>query len=239
MAADFSAVGLGSGSPGSISREAIDCLRSADEIFCPRSRSATSSHAHGRLDDIDRFDAKIIEYPLAMKSGGEDLREDYVSAAGSIGESVENDRDVAAVTVGDPFLYSTLGPLVEAVSERLPSDCIRTVPGISSIQAAAVRLNRPLVQRDQQFGLIPLRSGCDLSPDLFGRFQTIAFTKVNRDFERLWTRLKTEGRLDTSYLLERLGSDRETVRQFSEIDATYNSPYFSLVLSFEEPGPWD
>lgn len=235
----FTAVGLGTGPLGAISRDALEGLRTADEIYCPRSRNCSESHARGRLVHIDDFNADFVEYPLAMQDGGEALREDYRRAAETISETVRSDRNVAAVSVGDPTIYSTLGPLVEVVSEYLPADRIRTVPGISSIQLAASRLNRPLVQHDQHFALVPLDDDTDLSGDLFSRFGTIAFTKINRGFDRLIDRLNAVDRLETSWLFERLGTDGERVELLSELDPDHRPPYFSLVLTLEEVSLWD
>ncbi|MFB6344731.1 MAG: precorrin-2 C(20)-methyltransferase [bacterium] len=239
MDAKFSAVGLGTGPPESISRRAHRILTQAREIYCPKSRNSSVSHSRRRLNEIQSFSGDLIEYPLAMQEGDQSLREDYHRAAREIESSVKEGRSVAAVTVGDPSLYSTLGPLVEATSERLPDESIRTIPGTSSIQTAASILGRPLAQRDQRFGIIPLKESPELSDDLFGQFETLAFTKVSRGFKPLVNRLADVGRSESSYLFERLGSESEAVHLLSEINSSRKVPYFSLVLSFEDSGPWD
>lgn len=239
MGADLAAVGLGTGSAGAVSRDALAALRAAEAIYCPRSRNGEVSYARRRLSRIDELDAEVIEYPLAMQDGGESLRNDYARTADRIVDTVEAGRSAAAVTVGDPFLYSTLGPLLEVLDDRLSEDRIRTVPGINSVQAAAARLKRPLVQKDERFGVIPLTGDRPLQNSLFDQFDTLAFTKVNRSFDRLRNQLADHGRLGSSFCFERLGTDDERIRRFPELGSDYDPPYFALVLSFRETDPWN
>jgi precorrin-2/cobalt-factor-2 C20-methyltransferase len=234
----FAAVGLGTGSPRKTSREALDVLRNSDAVYCPRSRAGNFSHARRFLDRLDSLSAEVVEYPLAMQKGGDSLRQDYRQAAREIGDALARDRRVAAVTVGDPSIYSTLGPLVETLTEIFPSVTVRTVPGISSIQEAVSRLNRPLVQGDEQFALIPLQESTELSDSLFNRFASLAFTKANRAFENLRSRLEKVERSESSYLFERLGTEEEEIRVVSETEGKA-PPYFSLVLSFGGSDRWD
>ncbi len=232
------AVGLGTGSPENISREAFGVLQAVDVIYCPLSRNGTRSHAGSRLERIDDFRSEVFEYKLDIQEGGEALRNDYYTAARRIRHDIKSNRTVAAVSVGDPSLYSTLGPLTETVAEVLPQATIKTVPGVSSVQSAASKLNRPLVQREDRFALIPLDGSNDVATNLWERFETLAFTKVNRGFGRLMEKVRDAGRTETSYLFERLGTDREEIFSLSRLEAAYDPPYFSLVLSFAESGQW-
>lgn len=234
MNSAFAAVGLGTGPSTAVSRSALTALRKSDEIYCPRSRNSAVSHSRERLVEIEDFPGELIEYPLAMQEGGDPLRKDYREAAESIYQTLSKGQNATAVTVGDPFFYSTLGPLLDEITNHLSPEKVRTIPGVCSVQTAASKLNRPLVQGMERFAMVPVSAPLDLSESLFDQFETIAFTKVNRDFDRLIGEIGRRDRLDSSYLFERLGSDRETVKPLSELEGPYDPPYFSLVLSFRE-----
>lgn len=228
----FYGVGLGAGSPGNVTRRALGLIRNADRIFCPKSQTADVSQARKKLESIDEFEAELVEYTLSMHSQDERLKAEYEETAKQISQSLEEGLLTLAVTVGDPFLYSTLGPLHSALESLVSSDRIETVTGINSLQAAASRLNRPLAQKDEKLGVIPLTGGNVPAESLFAGFDTLAFTKVSDCYDRLYSRLNTLDLLPSTYLFERLGTPDENIRRMDKLSDDRDPPYFSLVLCF-------
>jgi len=64
-------------------------------------------------------------------------------------QELEKGRSVAFLTLGDSLTYSTYGYLLKIIKQKAPDIRVVSVPGITSYQAAASRLNTPLVEGDE------------------------------------------------------------------------------------------
>ena len=72
-------------------------------------------------------------------------------------EKLQEGKDVAFVTEGDPMLYSTFIHMMRLMQERHPQAPIQVIPGISSINGAASRLGIPLADGDEHVAIVPAR----------------------------------------------------------------------------------
>ena len=119
-------LGLGPGDPELLTLRAARLLREADRVFVP------GGIAH-RLVQPYR-EAEVLEFPM---SGGEArVRRCLEENADRIGPHALRGLAVFAL-LGDPCVYSTFSRLAQVVRERWPAVEIATVPGVSSLTAAA------------------------------------------------------------------------------------------------------
>src|SRR3990172_2756534 len=88
----------------------------------------------------------LLELDFPMVRDRARLREYWGRAAEQVSQLLEEGKEVAFVTLGDPLLYSTYNYLLQALREKHPDLEVETVPGVSSISAAAALAGLPLAQ---------------------------------------------------------------------------------------------
>ena len=77
-------------------------------------------------------------------------------------QCLEEGRDVAYLTLGDPMTYSTYGYTMAALRDRLPTVHAKTIPGITSFAAAAAAMNWPIGEGKERVLILP----CPYDPQL-------------------------------------------------------------------------
>ncbi len=131
-------------------------------------------------------------------------------AAAEVAERVRQGSDVAFITIGDPFLYSTFLYLYRIFRERYPDIPVEVVPGISSVSAAAVAAGMPLGLASERIAIIPAAFEEDLRRTL-GEFDTVVLMKVSRVFDGIYALLQELGLERNGAFISRVGSPEEEV----------------------------
>jgi precorrin-6A synthase len=144
-------VGIGTGNPDHVTRQAIAALNGADLILIPRKGAAKSDLAdlrHLILARVLTAPVPVAEYDVPTRAEQDDylgaVNDWHDAIAGVWAERIAAHpaaREVALMVWGDPSLYdSTL-----RIAARLPGVAVRVVPGITSLQgltaAHAIPLN--------------------------------------------------------------------------------------------------
>ena len=96
----------------------------------------------------------------------------------SVWEKLQEGKDVAFVTEGDPLLYSTFIHMMRLMQERHPEVPIEVVPGISSINGAASRLGIPLADGDEHVAIVPARDDYEAMKKVIEDNDCVIFIKV-------------------------------------------------------------
>ncbi len=143
-------VGIGTGSPDHLTRQAVQALNTADLILIPRKGESKADLADLRLaicaDVIVNPAVRLVEFDLPVRDAAnpdylsrvddwhDEIAKCWTAAAGPAGK-------VALLVWGDPSLYdSTL-----RIAARLnPAPRVTVIPGITSIQALCAAHAIPL-----------------------------------------------------------------------------------------------
>jgi precorrin-2/cobalt-factor-2 C20-methyltransferase len=195
-------LGLGPGDPELLTLRAARLLTGADRVYVPGGIAR-------KLVEPYR-DPEVLEFPM---SGGEArIRRCLEENADRIAPHALRGLAVFAL-LGDPCVYSTFSRLAEVVRERWPDVEITTVPGVSSLTAAAsvagISLSRGFTVSD--------------GPEPSDRI----LLKVQRPRETA-ARLRAEG-YRTFVLVERMYLDGMQV--YRGDDLPEESDYFSILLA--------
>ena len=100
---------------------------------------------------------------------------------------------MAFITIGDPFLYSTFLYIYRIFRERFPDIPVEVVPGISSINAAAVAAGLPLGIASERIAIIPAAFEEENLRRTLADFDTVVLMKVSRVFDGIYALLKELG----------------------------------------------
>ncbi len=133
---------------------AWQALQLCEVIFAPRAESAKVSAARKCLEGLDVPGERIreVEFKSMERKA---LRTQYRDLARAIAVELRAGRNVAYITIGDPFTYSTYGDALAALRDIHPGVAHRTFPGVTSYAAASAALNWPLGEGRERVLIAP------------------------------------------------------------------------------------
>ncbi|HEY6873817.1 MAG TPA: precorrin-2 C(20)-methyltransferase [Geobacteraceae bacterium] len=206
------AVGVGPGDPELLTRKAERILREVAVVCAPTASPADSSYALSIVESfLDRDRQEVIVQVFPMRKDQEGLAEFWETAADEVAEKVRQGRDVAFITIGDPFLYSTFLYLYRIFRERYPDIPVEVVPGISSVGAAAVAAGVPLGMASERIAIIPAAFENGGLRRTLEEFDTVVLMKVSRVFDGVYALLQELGLENNGVFVSRVGSPEEEV----------------------------
>ncbi|HET6419740.1 MAG TPA: precorrin-2 C(20)-methyltransferase [Geobacteraceae bacterium] len=225
------AVGVGPGDPELLTRKAEIILRRVPVICAPSATRDDSSYALSIVESlIDRSRQEVVVQVFPMRKNQEGLEEFWEKAAGETAGMVRDGKDVAFITIGDPFLYSTFLYIYRILREKYPDVTVEAVPGITSINAAAIAAGVPLAAASERLAVIPAAFEEKELRHIFQEFDTIVLMKVNRVFDRVFALLKELGLEKKAAFIRRVGSaDQEVVFELESLLGK-KLDYLSLLI---------
>lgn len=225
------AIGVGPGDPELLTRKAERILREVPVICAPSATPTDSSYALSIVEEfIDRSRQEIIVRVFPMRKNQDGLEPFWENTARESAELVRRGKDVAFITIGDPFLYSTFLYIYRIVREKYPDVSIEAVPGITSINAAAIAAGVPLAAASERVVIIPAAfEEQDLRRVLID-FDTIVLMKVNRVFDKIHALLRELGLEKNAVFIRRVGSPKEEVVFDLESLLGKKLDYLSLLI---------
>ncbi|HKR50921.1 MAG TPA: precorrin-2 C(20)-methyltransferase [Pseudonocardiaceae bacterium] len=231
MTRELVGIGVGPGDPDLLTVAAVRELAAAGRVFVPvlapdlAGRAEAVVRAHLTHDRLER-----LVFALNDDVDGPQRRrhECWDTAAARIVHYLRGHGDTAAfATLGDPSVYSTFGYLAETVRGLLPEVRIRTIPGITAMQAAASAAGLTLVEGAEPLTLLPLsRDLAALDTALAGGGTVVAY-KGGRRLVQLRARVAAAGALDRAWCAEHLGSPGQRITLLAQTDA---AAYLSTVV---------
>lgn len=213
-------VGVGPGDPELMTLKAVRLIREADVVFCPagrpgRARAIAAHHLEGK---------RVIELEMEMRGD----RERALAAAAQVVIDEIAGRVGVYLTEGDPSLYSTFGLLVEALAKAAPELQTVTVPGVSSVTAAAAAAGVRLGIGDESMAVLPASAPPALLDDILATFDTTVLLKPSLGGD-LAGRLRRLELLEGSVLVGEASGPGERVLR-GEAATSERPPYFSAWL---------
>ncbi|MGH3537418.1 MAG: precorrin-2 C(20)-methyltransferase [Pseudonocardiaceae bacterium] len=224
-------IGVGPGDPDLLTVAAVRELSHAGRIFVPvmatdvagRAEAVVRAHlTHNRLE-------RLVFALNDDVAGSQRRRHDCWDAAAArvVAHLREHGGSAAFATLGDPSVYSTFGYLAKTIRELLPDIRIRTVPGITAMQAAASAAGLTLVEGSEPLTLLPLtRDLAALDEALAGGGAVVAY-KGGRRLVQLRERIAAAGALDRAWCAEHIGTPDERITRLAGTDS---AAYLSTVV---------
>jgi precorrin-2/cobalt-factor-2 C20-methyltransferase len=195
-----------------LTRKAERIIREVGVICAPTASPLDSSYALSIVEpflDRDRQEVIIQIFPMRMDQAG--LEEFWETAAAEAAEKVMQGKDVAFITIGDPFLYSTFLYLYRIFREHYPDIPLEVVPGISSINAAAIAGGIPLGMASERIAIIPAAFEQENLRKTLVEFDTVVLMKMSRVFDGIYELLQELGLERKAVYVSRVGTPEEEV----------------------------
>ena len=160
----------------------------------------------------------------------EALSRSWRSNARRVLDVLEEGKDAAFVTLGDPLTYSTFSYLLRTIREMAPDLEVVTIPGITSYQAAAALANTPIAEGEEAFHLVSGARGGDNLRRVVSAADNVVMLKAYKHFDDIYATIEELDLLDRSILVSRLGLNGETVVENFRSLKGQQMPYLSLVI---------
>jgi len=207
---------------------------SDDRDDSSHSRGHSSSHSRGHSS---KNTARIVRAPFALtdRSGVSERRtQAWETAASLIVEAFDHGAaTVAFATIGDPNIYSTFSYLAATVRQIRPDVEVRTVPGITAMQALAAASGTVLCEGNEPLVLFPALGGASAVDEVLAHGAlsgaTVVAYKGGRHWPDLRETLSAHGRLDSAVVGSHLGRPDQALQPANAVEGEI--PYLSTVIA--------
>jgi precorrin-2/cobalt-factor-2 C20-methyltransferase len=232
----FWGIGVGPGPAGYLPLAAVEALRLADIIFAPRATTSESSVALQCLASISIAPERIREIEFNMDPDRSILSEHYAQLAQTIAVELRAGRNVAYLTIGDTFTYSTYIYVLAALQELLPNLPQRTFPGITSYAAAAAAMSWPLGIGKESTLILPCpEDAASLRADIESH-DIVVLMKIGKRLPWVLNLLRDLGISEHCAFARRIGlADEMLSTDVGNLSATEAMGYLSILLIRKTP----
>lgn len=228
----FTVVGVGPGDSSLLTIAAVEAIKKAKVIFFPISNDNKKSYSAEIVKKYIKFKKKIpIIFPMAKK--GCEPAELWSNAVDKIVKVLKNDDSVALLCLGDTSLYASSSNILKIINNNHPEIITKTIPGISSISAAAALSNFNLATKGETLIIKECPSSnkelIDLIRSSRNNKTVLALMKVGKRWKWVKDLLNAEDVINKSIIALNLGMPNQIVQKISNFESNY-LPYFSLLL---------
>jgi len=228
----FSIVGVGPGDPSLLTIAAVDAIKKAKVIVFPISDDNKKSFAAEIVKKYTKFKKNIpIIFPMARKDFDPD--EIWSNAVEKIVKFVKNGESVVLLCLGDTSLFASSSNILRIIKHNYPEIITKTIPGISSISAAAALNDFDLVKKGETLIIKECPSTKSELTSLIrqsrGNKIVLVMMKVGKRWNLVRETLEKEDIIKKSLIALSVGTSDQIIQYASQ----YNQdvmPYFSLIL---------
>lgn len=224
-------IGVGPGDPELIPIKAVRILEQVDMVFT----AASTKNDYSLAVDIARSyipentDIEKLDFPMSKDKTV--MEKAWRSNAGRISQVLESGRSAAFLTLGDPLTYSTYGYVLRHLKAGWPHLAIRTVPGITSYQAAAAATNRPLVEGEQSLLIMSGVHGGRRLAKMPDKPDKVVFLKAYRNVSGICHALEDAHMLDGSVAVANCSRENEKIYDDLKVLGEKQPNYWTLIIS--------
>ena len=222
-------IGVGPGDPELVPLKSVRILKDVDIVFT----AASSKNDYSIALEIARphlgKDIRTIRLSFPMTADIEREKHAWRKNAEAVIECLNQGKDAAFITIGDPLTYSTYAYLVKEVKSLSPDIVINTIPGITSYQAAAALTNTPLAEGDESLLILSGFKEKGRLKDLIGKADNIILLKAYRNMQEICSAIEEMDLANKTTGVIRCGLDGEEI--VTDIKKMTNKkPHYFTVL---------
>jgi precorrin-2/cobalt-factor-2 C20-methyltransferase len=150
---------------------------------------------------------ETLELLFPMSSDEQVLSKHWDEATEQIVQILEQGKNVAFVTIGDPMFYSTYAYVLTRIKARHPEIKVETIPGVPAFAASTSFLNDTLCEGDEKVAIIPAAYSLEQIKEILQTFEVVVMMKVSRKFDQIVNMLGEMGLKDKAVYVSRCGYD--------------------------------
>ena len=230
MSGIFYGIGVGPGDPELLTIKAVNAIRQVDVLIAPKTEKKDGSVALTAAQPYLKENVKIIYQVFPMVKDFEKTSSDIWDANKQvILKLLEEGKNVAFLTIGDPMLYSTY----IYIFQRLKKDGvdIRTIPGIPAFAAIGSMVGHPIVEGDNILSIIPATASLEKIKKAIAVSDNVVLMKVAKSLEAMTDLLEKNNMLEQAVLVSRAGLDNEQIIHDVKAHRKDKLNYLSTILA--------
>ena len=221
-------IGVGPGDPQLITLKALVLLQQAPVIAYPapeHGESLTRQIVTPHLDvRDDRFEEIALRMPIEISRFP--AQEAYDHAEMLLSKRLREGKNVVVLCEGDPFLY---GSFMYLFVRMIREFRVEVIAGVSSINACAAALGKPLCARDDRVSVLPASLPEARLLESLRISETCVLIKVGRHLGKLREMLRGAGLLENASYVEYATMDKQRTLSLEKFEGDA-APYFSMIL---------
>ncbi len=227
----FYGVGVGPGDPELLTLKAHRILTTAAVVCAPKRNYSADGYAYSIIKDyVDTEKQELLELIFPMSKDRTRLMPYWEENIEQMMQRIRQGKDVAFITEGDPFLYSTFIYMWEMMRERYPDVPCEVIPGITSINACSAIAEYPLANGDERIAIIPATYEPEKLRQVLRDCDSVVLMKVNSVFDQVLHILEEEGLVEAAVYIKKAGApEQEIVRDIRQLSGR-KLEYLSLIL---------
>jgi precorrin-2/cobalt-factor-2 C20-methyltransferase len=224
-------IGVGPGDPELIPLKAVRLLQQVDRVFT----AASTKNDYSMAVDVARSHIppataiETLEFPMSKDRTV--MENAWHHNARRIADVLEAGCSAAFLTLGDPLTYSTYGYILRRLQAQWPHLEVTTVPGITSYQAAAAAVNRPLVEGEESLLIMSGVHGGERFHRMPVKPDNVVFLKAYRNVEGICTSLEAADMLGSSVAVANCSRKDEEIYRDLNLLKDKRPNYWTLIMA--------
>jgi precorrin-2/cobalt-factor-2 C20-methyltransferase len=233
MSGKLYGVGVGPGDPELMTVKAWRLISTAKVIAYLAANSKDSTACDiARPFIAEDAEHLVIDMPMRVERAPGEAA--YDKGAAAIAAHLKVGRDVVMLCEGDPFFYGSFMYLFARLAKDFETI---VVPGVSSVNAAAAAIGRPLAARDEVLKVLPATLDADRLRDELMTAPSAAIIKVGRHFGKVRNILGSLDLITRAVVIEKATYGDQRVSRVENVEGE-KLPYFSTILVYAGNEPW-
>jgi len=230
MSAFLYGIGAGPGDPELITVQGLRLLRAAEVVFLPATREGSSYAGSIVQAYLDRQRQRVIELVCPAYRERALVIERWTELARRVSSLLRPNRSGAFVCEGDPSLFSTFLHLRKALERDSPEIDVRTIPGVTSVSAAAAAASFPLATWDERLLIAPATHDHATLDTLLDLADSVAVLKPGATLPKLVAALQQSRHSVRAALVRRVGRPEQDIFTDPASMQLAQPDYFTTLL---------
>ncbi len=201
----FYAIGVGPGDPELMTLKAVRLLRESPCIYVPTSRLSTQTWVTDVVQLYATEGVDICPVSFSLGADREARQKHWRQTAAAIVDQLQQGKDVAFVSLGDPLLYSTCIYLIRSLQEQWSQVPIEIVPGISAYAHCAALTNFAVGEGEQSVNILPTVTAIDDLQSAINKGGTLVLMKIGRHLQAIIDLLEENELIEQAVFVARAG----------------------------------
>jgi precorrin-2/cobalt-factor-2 C20-methyltransferase len=224
--------GLGPGDPELMSVKSDRIIRGAKHVAYFR-KKGRAGQARTIVADMLRDD--VTEYPMEypvtteLHFSSEEYKQrmvDFYAEWADKLEALAKDHEVVVLCEGDPFFYGSFMHLHTRLQGRADVEVLPAIPGMVGCWNS---LDTPFTWGDDVMSVLMATLPEEELIEHMKRADALVIMKTGRNLPTVRRALKTAGRLNDAWLVEKGTMPQERIAKLADV-ADDDCPYFAIVL---------
>ncbi len=224
-------IGVGPGDPELLPVKSANILKQVDIVYAASSTKNDYSLAVSIAKQYipASTEIKMLQFPMTTDKSRTSAA--WRENACTVIDALESGKSAAFLTLGDSMTYSTYGYILRNVQELAPHITLKTVPGITSYQAAAASLNTPLVEGEESLLLVSGVHGGKHIRHLNGKPENVVILKAYRNVEDITAEIEKNPSYTSCVGIKKCGlPEEEIIRDLQQLK-TMPPDYWTLIIA--------